>query len=93
MPTTRERLLDFIEEQFGETVAEAAKEGVDVFVDHGKGWADGSLDSLDRVEFVMAVEDAFSLEIPDNQASGFRTLDDVATYVDAVKSAPKHGAH
>jgi len=39
-------------------------------------------DSLDTVELVMALEEAFDLEIPDDDAEKFRTLDDVADYIE-----------
>lgn len=39
------------------------------------------LDSLDLVEAVMRVEDAFSIEIPDEAFSAFHTVGDVANYI------------
>ncbi|MFP8874073.1 MAG: acyl carrier protein [Myxococcota bacterium] len=38
-------------------------------------------DSLDVVEMVMALEDAFDLEIPDEDVEGIRTLGDVEGYL------------
>lgn len=93
MQEIKDRLLTIMREQFGDSITDSAAEGEDVFVDHGRGWADGSLDSLDKVEFIMAVEDDFSIEIPDYQVTGFKTLDDVATFIDALTRGPVHGAH
>nr|XP_043609234.1 acyl carrier protein 3, mitochondrial [Erigeron canadensis] len=47
---------------------------------------DLSLDSLDRVELVMAFEQEFSIEIPDEQADKLKCCADVANY---IMSSPK----
>ncbi|CAH1439881.1 unnamed protein product [Lactuca virosa] len=47
---------------------------------------DLSLDSLDRVELVMAFEQEFSIEIPDEEADKLKCCADVAQY---IISAPK----
>lgn len=38
-------------------------------------------DSLDVVELVMAIEESFDIEIPDEAIEGMRTIGDVETYV------------
>ena len=38
-------------------------------------------DSLDSVEIVMALEDEFSVEIPDEDAEKMNTIDDILTYL------------
>ena len=38
-------------------------------------------DSLDVVEMVMALEEAFDLEIPDEDVEGIRTVGDVENYL------------
>ncbi len=40
-------------------------------------------DSLDIVELVMAMEDEFGFEIPDDEAEGIRTDGDAVTYINA----------
>nr|XP_027086184.1 acyl carrier protein 3, mitochondrial isoform X1 [Coffea arabica]XP_027086185.1 acyl carrier protein 3, mitochondrial isoform X1 [Coffea arabica]XP_027086186.1 acyl carrier protein 3, mitochondrial isoform X1 [Coffea arabica] len=42
---------------------------------------DLSLDSLDRVELVMAFEQEFSVEIPDEEADKLKCCADVAKYI------------
>ncbi|XP_051135557.1 acyl carrier protein 3, mitochondrial isoform X2 [Andrographis paniculata] len=42
---------------------------------------DLSLDSLDRVELVMAFEEEFSVEIPDSEADKLKCCLDVAKYI------------
>lgn len=39
-------------------------------------------DSLDQIEIVMALEDEFDLEIPDEDAAIWKTVADVIAYVD-----------
>ena len=43
-------------------------------------------DSLDTVELVMAFEEKFSLEIPDEDAEKIRTVGDAVTYISAKKA-------
>jgi acyl carrier protein len=38
-------------------------------------------DSLDIVELVMAMEEAFGVDIPDEEAENIRTVDDAINYV------------
>ncbi len=42
-------------------------------------------DSLDAVEIIMAIEDEFGVEIPDEEAEKFKNIGDIAAYVDANK--------
>jgi acyl carrier protein len=44
-------------------------------------------DSLDVVELVMAIEEAFDIEVPDEDAETMRTLGDVERYVSARVAA------
>ncbi|MAF11162.1 acyl carrier protein [Candidatus Poribacteria bacterium] len=44
-------------------------------------------DSLDTVELVMAFEDAFGVEIPDEDAEKIRTVRDAIDYVNANAGA------
>ena len=39
-------------------------------------------DSLDAVEVIMALEDQFSIEIPDEDAEGFKSIGDIAKYIE-----------
>lgn len=40
-------------------------------------------DSLDTVELVMALEDAFKIEIPDDQQENLRTVQQAIDYIQA----------
>jgi acyl carrier protein len=44
-------------------------------------------DSLDVVELVMALEDEFDIEVPDEDVLGIRTIGDVERYVCARATA------
>ncbi|MCE5244505.1 MAG: acyl carrier protein [Syntrophobacteraceae bacterium] len=44
-------------------------------------------DSLDVVELVMALEEAFDLEIPDEDAESIRTVKDIFDYLEKNKAA------
>ena len=40
-------------------------------------------DSLDAVEIIMAIEDEFDIEVPDEDAEKFQTVADIVGYVEA----------
>ena len=42
-------------------------------------------DSLDIVELIMAFEEGFDIEIPDEQAEGIRTVGDAVSYIAATQ--------
>ena len=41
-------------------------------------------DSLDAVEIIMAIEDEFEIEIPDEEAEKFVTIKDIVDYLENV---------
>ncbi len=58
-------------------------------VDAGASFVDDlGADSLDIVELVMAFEEAFELDIPDEDAEKITTVKDAVAYIEA-KSAKK----
>jgi acyl carrier protein len=74
MASVEERVKQIIVEQLG--VDEAEVTPTASFVD------DLGADSLDTVELVMAFEEAFEIEIPDEDAEKIRTVQDAITYID-----------
>jgi len=54
----------------------------DQLVSEARILEDLGADSLDVVELVMALEEAFDLVVPDEDVESLRTLGDVAAYVD-----------
>lgn len=69
------KVCEIIAEQLGISEDEINKESS--FLD------DLGADSLDVVELLMALEEEFSLEIPDEDAEKMRTVGDVITYLGA----------
>lgn len=69
------KVKQIIVEQLG--VDEAQVEATASFVD------DLGADSLDIVELVMAFEEAFDLDIPDEDAEKIKTVKDAVDYIDA----------
>jgi acyl carrier protein len=69
-----EKVKQIIREQLG--VEEDEITPTASFVD------DLGADSLDTVELVMAIEEAFDIEIPDNDAEKMRTVQDVIDYIE-----------
>ena len=45
-------------------------------------------DSLDVVELVMALEEDFSIEVPDDDVENIRTIQDIVSYVARKAEAP-----
>ena len=45
------------------------------------------IDSLDVVEIIMKIEDAFEIEIPDEKLQEFQNLGDIANYIKSVKES------
>jgi acyl carrier protein len=74
MASIAERVKQIIVEQLG--VDESQVEDNASFVD------DLGADSLDIVELVMAFEEAFELEIPDEDAEKIATVKDAVTYIE-----------
>ncbi len=74
MASIAERVKQIIVEQLG--VDEGQVEDNASFVD------DLGADSLDIVELVMAFEEAFELEIPDEDAEKIATVKDAVTYIE-----------
>ena len=75
---TLEKVKKIIVEQLGGDADEVTSEAS--FVD------DLGADSLDTVELVMAFEEEFDLEIPDDEAEKIAKVQDAVTYIDANKS-------
>ena len=73
-----------------EKVTEIIVEQLGVSADQGKPEAklieDLGADSLDAVELVMAVEEEFGIEVPDEEAEKLNCVGDIVTHVEKVQS-------
>ena len=74
MSAVDERVRDIIAEQLGVKKEEIKSESS--FVD------DLGADSLDTVEIVMALEEEFGIEIPDEDAEKMSTVGEAIKYID-----------
>ena len=74
---TFDKVRDIVVEQLGSEADEVTLEST--FID------DLGADSLDIVELIMAVEEEFNVEIPDEAAEKIKTVQDVVNYIDQNK--------
>ncbi len=72
-PNLEQRISEMIIEQLGATKEEIVPEAS--FID------DLGADSLDIVELVMAMEETFDIEIPDEDAEKIQTIGDAVAYL------------
>ncbi len=79
MSTIEERVKKIIVEQLGIQESEVKEEAS--FVD------DLGADSLDTVELVMALEEEFDTEIPDEEAEKITTVKSAIDYINANQDA------
>jgi len=75
--STEEKVKSIIVEQLGVNESEVTNSAS--FID------DLGADSLDTIELVMAFEEAFGIEIPDEAAEKIQTVQDAVDYIDANK--------
>ncbi|HEV2613281.1 MAG TPA: acyl carrier protein [Gammaproteobacteria bacterium] len=71
------RVKEIVAEQLGVNMEQVTSEAS--FVD------DLGADSLDTVELVMALEEAFEIEIPDEEAEKITTIQQAIDYINAHK--------
>ena len=75
--STFEKVRDIVVDQLGVEADEVSIEST--FID------DLGADSLDIVERIMAFEEEFGIEIPDEAAEKIKTVQDVVSYIDQNK--------
>jgi acyl carrier protein len=73
MPGVEDRVKQIIVDQLGVEPADVTT--ASSFVD------DLGADSLDRVELIMALEETFGIEIPDEAAEKISTVQDAVDYI------------
>ena len=69
-----EKVKEIIVEQLGVNQEQVTREA--------KFIEDLGADSLDTVELVMAFEEEFNVEVPDEEAEKLQTVGDVITYIE-----------
>ena len=73
MPAVEDKVKQIIVDQLGVEAADVTPAAS--FVD------DLGADSLDRVELIMALEETFDMEIPDEDAEKISTVQDAVDYI------------
>lgn len=81
MSETADKVKKIVVEHLGVEEAKVTNEAS--FID------DLGADSLDTVELVMAFEEAFGIEIPDEDAEKIRTVKDAIEYIEKHAQAKK----
>ena len=71
---TLEKIREIIVEQFGVDESAVTRET--------SLMKDLEADSLDAVEIIMAIEDEFEIEVPDEEAEKFQNVGDIVKYVE-----------
>lgn len=79
--------MDNIEQQVKKVVAEQLSINEADIKNESQFIADLGADSLDTVELVMALEDAFGIEIPDDQQEKIQTVQDAINFIRENKKA------
>ncbi|KXZ40218.1 acyl carrier protein [Alkalithermobacter thermoalcaliphilus JW-YL-7 = DSM 7308] len=73
-----ERVREIIAEQLGIEDVESITRSTSLMNDL-------EADSLDAVEIIMALEDEFDVEIPDEEAEKFKNIGDICDYIQSNK--------
>ncbi len=75
------RRMSEIESKVKKIIEEKLSVNADQITNEAKFAEDLKADSLDTVELVMALEDEFGLDIPDEEAEKIKTVQDAIDYI------------
>jgi acyl carrier protein len=73
--------MSAVEEKVKKIIEEKLSVNADQITNDAKFAEDLKADSLDTVELVMALEDEFGLDIPDEEADKIKTVQDAIDYI------------
>ena len=79
--------MSTVEEKVKKIVEEKLSVNADQITNEAKFAEDLKADSLDTVELVMALEDEFGLDIPDEEADKIKTVQDAIDYIGSKTSS------
>lgn len=71
-------------ESIKEIIIEQLGQGADSITLETHLMKDLEADSLDAVEIIMAIEDEYEIEIPDEDAEKFQTVNDIVKYIEEL---------
>lgn len=72
-----------VEERVKAVLAENLREKVENIIPEARLEDDLNADSLDFIDLIMAIEEEFNIEIPDEEANKLTTVKDIILYVTA----------
>ncbi|MFK7850761.1 MAG: acyl carrier protein [Akkermansiaceae bacterium] len=75
-----------IEERVKEIIVDQLGVSADQVTMEAKFVEDLGADSLDTVELVMALEEEFDVEVPDDEAEKLQAVKDVVTFIEGKKA-------
>lgn len=78
-------MSDSIEQKVKDIIVEQLGVEADKVTSNAKFIDDLGADSLDTVELVMAFEEEFGIDVPDNEAEKLRSVEDVVAYITSVQ--------
>lgn len=78
-------MSDSIEQKVKDIIVEQLGVEADKVTSNAKFIDDLGADSLDTVELVMAFEEEFGIDVPDEEAEGLRSVEDVVNYIKKVQ--------
>jgi len=70
-----------VEEKVKKIIEEKLSVNADQITNEARFAEDLKADSLDTVELIMALEDEFGLDIPDEEADKIKTVQDTINYI------------
>ena len=76
-----------LQDEVKELIVEQLGVAEDEITDEARFIDDLGADSLDTVELIMAFEDKFGVEIPDDDAQKLTTVAEAVSYLEAAKNA------
>ena len=76
-------MADNIEEKVKKIIVEQLTVNPNQVTPDAKFMEDLGADSLDNVELIMALEEEFGLEVPDEEAEKLQSVGDVIKYIEA----------
>lgn len=86
LPLIQNVMADNIQEKVTEIIVEQLGVSADQVKPESKMIEDLGADSLDAVELVMAVEEEFGIEVPDEEAEKLITVGDIIAHVEKFES-------
>ena len=79
-------MADSIEDKVKDIIVEQLGVNEEQVTPEAKFIEDLGADSLDTVELVMAFEEEFEIDVPDEEAEKLQSVGDVIKYVESTKS-------